>query len=58
VILTTSAESRDIAAGYDLNVNSYIRKPVDFDQFVECVKELGLYWLILNIPAYERGEVQ
>jgi two-component system response regulator len=56
VILTTSAESRDIAAGYDLNVNSYIRKPVD--QFVECVKELGLYWLILNIPAYERGEVQ
>jgi two-component system response regulator len=58
VILTTSSESRDIAAGYDLNVNSYIRKPVDFEQFVECVKQLGLYWLVLNIPAYERGEVQ
>jgi two-component system response regulator len=58
VILTTSSERRDIAAGYDLNVNSYIRKPVDFEQFVECVKQLGLYWLVLNIPAYERGEVQ
>ena len=58
VILTTSSEKRDIAAGYNLNVNSYIRKPVDFEQFVECVKQLGLYWLVLNIPAYGSGEVQ
>jgi two-component system response regulator len=58
VILTTSSESRDIAAGYSLNVNSYIRKPVDFEQFVDCVKQLGLYWLVLNIPAYQRGDVQ
>ena len=58
VILTTSSEKRDIAAGYNLNVNSYIRKPVDFEQFVECVKQLGLYWLVLNIPAYQRGDVQ
>lgn len=58
VILTTSSERRDIAAGYDLNVNSYIQKPVDFEQFVDCVKQLGLYWLVLNMPAYERGDVQ
>jgi len=58
VILTTSSERRDIAAGYDLNANSYIRKPVDFEQFVDCVKQLGLYWLVLNMPAYERGDVQ
>jgi CheY-like chemotaxis protein len=57
VILTTSAEQRDIAAGYNLCVNSYIRKPVDFNQFVECVKQLGLYWLVLNEPPYPREEV-
>lgn len=57
VILTTSAEQRDITAGYGLCVNSYIRKPVDFNQFVECVKQLGLYWLVLNEPPYPREEV-
>lgn len=57
VILTTSAEQRDITAGYDLCVNSYIRKPVDFNQFVECVKQLGLYWLVLNEPPYPKEEV-
>ena len=56
VILTTSAEQRDIAAGYNLCVNSYIRKPVDFNQFVDCVKQLGLYWLVLNEPPYPREE--
>lgn len=48
VILTSSKEEQDIAAGYDLGVNSYIRKPVDFNQFAEVVKQLGLYWLVIN----------
>jgi CheY-like chemotaxis protein len=50
VILTSSNEERDIAAGYDLGVNSYIQKPVDFTQFAEAIRHLGLYWLILNEP--------
>ena len=49
-VLTTSNEERDIIASYQLGVNSYIRKPVDFNQFSETVRQLGLYWLILNIP--------
>lgn len=48
VILTSSNEESDKAIGYDLGVNSYIRKPVDFDQFVVAVARLGLYWLVLN----------
>ena len=48
VILTSSREEQDLAASYDLGVNSYIRKPVDFQQFVESVAHLGLYWLVLN----------
>lgn len=56
VILTSSTEQRDVTAGYDLCVNSYIRKPVDFNQFVECVKQLGLYWLVLNELPYLREE--
>lgn len=39
-----------MAAGYDLGVNSYIRKPVDFRQFAHCIEQLGLYWLVLNEP--------
>ena len=50
VILTTSKEEQDIAQSYDLGANSYIRKPVDFKQFVESVERLGLYWLVMNEP--------
>ena len=47
-ILTSSTEERDLVDGYKMGVNSYLRKPVDFDQFREIVKQLGLYWLIVN----------
>ena len=48
-ILTTSNEERDIVTSYQLGVNSYVRKPVDSDSFMEAVRQLGLYWLILNV---------
>ena len=50
VILTSSKEQQDLAASYDLGANSYIRKPVDFEEFVEVAGTLGLYWLLCNQP--------
>ena len=48
VILTSSKEENDLINGYSLGANSYIRKPVDFNQFSEAIRELGLYWIVLN----------
>ena len=50
VILTSSNEEQDLIAGYSLGANSYVRKPVDFSQFLEAARQLGLYWLVLNEP--------
>lgn len=51
VILTSSIEEQDRISGYGLGANSYVRKPVDFNEFCEAARQLGLYWLVLNEPA-------
>ena len=55
VVLTSSSEERDRLTAYSHFANSYIRKPVDFDQFVDSVRQLGLYWLVLNQPPPPSG---
>lgn len=56
VVLTSSKEERDMVMSYQLGVNSYIQKPVDFHQFRETVKQLGLYWLVINQPPPATGQ--
>lgn len=53
IILTSSKEQEDIVQSYQLGANSYIRKPVDFDQFVEAIQQLGLYWMVLNESPFK-----
>ena len=55
VMMTSSREERDLVSGYDLGVNSYLQKPVDFDDFRKMVKLLGLYWLVTNQPPVGNG---
>lgn len=57
IILTSSKEEQDLVEGYSLGANSYIRKPVDFAQFTEAIRLLGLYWLVLNEAAPREGNV-
>lgn len=56
VVLSSSIEERDLAASYELGANSYVRKPVNFDSFVEAMRYLGTYWLTLNEVARRRGQ--
>jgi two-component system, response regulator len=58
VMMTSSREERDMLNGYNLGVNSYLQKPVDFDQFRNMVKLLGLYWLVTNQPPVANGGAQ
>lgn len=55
VIMTSSREERDVIEGYGLGVNSYIQKPVDFEQFRATVKSLGMYWMVFNHPPLHLG---
>jgi two-component system, response regulator len=55
VILTSSKEEQDLISGYSLGANSYVRKPVDFAEFLEAAKHLGIYWLMMNQPPPKRA---
>src|SRR5580658_687823 len=55
VMMTSSREERDLVSGYALGVNSYLQKPVDFDEFRKMVKLLGLHWLVINQPPVTNG---
>jgi len=58
VLVTSSREERDLVSGYDLGANSYLQKPVDFEEFRKMVKCLGLYWLVINQPPPLNGKSQ
>ena len=58
VLMTSSREERDLVSGYNLGVNSYLQKPVDFDEFRKMVKLLGLYWLVTNRPPVPKSALQ
>jgi CheY-like chemotaxis protein len=55
VVLTSSREDRDLVESYDLGVNAYVVKPVDFHEFIDAVKEVGLFWSIINVPPPKNG---
>jgi two-component system response regulator len=55
VLMTSSREERDMVSGYNLGVNSYLQKPVDFEQFRKMIKLLGMYWLVTNQPPVANG---
>jgi CheY-like chemotaxis protein len=55
VVLTSSREEQDLIASYSLGCNSYVRKPIDFVQFTDAIRQLGLYWLVVNEPPPTKG---